>query len=93
MLGQQWVSEWEGWQELQQDMTEKHLMRVAARLHDIALQQIPHTSVKNVAALRALEAVGFSVQPAPSFGVNNCLIDAICLSLCAAGLVQTPQKG
>ena len=83
MLGQQWVSEWEGWQELQQDMTEKRCMRVAARLHDIPLQQILHTSVTNVAALRALEAVGFSVQPAQSFGVNNCLIDAICLSLCA----------
>ena len=87
MLGQQWVSEWEGWEELQQDMTEKQCVRVAARLHAIALQQIPHTSVTNEAALRGLEAVGFSLQPAQSFGVNNCLIDAICLSLCAAGLV------
>ena len=38
MLQQSWVSEWDGWQELQRNITEKMCMHTATRLCDIAMQ-------------------------------------------------------
>ena len=38
LLQQSWVSEWDGWQELQQNMTEEMSVRTATYLYDLAMQ-------------------------------------------------------
>ena len=38
LLQQNWVSDWDGWQELQRNMTEEMSMCTATRLYDLAMQ-------------------------------------------------------
>ena len=87
MMQQKWVSEWNGWQELQENPTEQMCMQVAARLYNIGSSDVPTTIQTNAAALQRLEADGLSMQRAQSYGMNNCLIDSLILSLCASGLL------
>ena len=89
LLQQPWLSEWHEWQELQQNMTDEMCMRIAKRLYDIALRNIPASKRTNAMALQELEQAGFRVERAQSFQMNNCLIDAIILSLCASGLMPS----
>ena len=84
MMQQEWVSKWNGWEELQENSTEKMCMQVAARIYTIAAGQMPMTTQTNAAALQGLEAAGLSLQRAKSFGMNNCLIDSLILCLCAS---------
>ena len=89
VLGQSWVSAWDGWKELQTSRTEAHCVAIADRLCDIAQVNAPGRSMTDTQALKALAAEGFRWQQALSHGVNNCLIDSLMLCLAYEGLLPS----
>ena len=87
ILQQSWVSEWDGWQELQHNMTEEMSVRIAARLYAIAFRNRSASRKTNAMALQDLEVAGYRLERAQAFEMNNCLIDSITLCLCASDLL------
>ena len=85
IMQQDWVAQWNGWQELQENVSEDMCMNVATRLYAIGSRNMHASSMSNAAALQALEDAGLRLQRAHSFRMNNCLIDSIILCLCNSG--------
>ena len=86
VLSQDWVSEWNVWSELD-EWDDRSCMDVARRLLQISTAVRPVASRTNVVRIQELEREGLRLVRASPHEANNCLLDALLLTLVHAGFL------
>ena len=87
LFAQDWVSTWAVWKDIGPDATDVKFEAVAQNFMQIAFEQLPLNRKTDAERLRELQASGLQRWPAAHHGVNNCLIDAMLLTLAASNIV------
>ena len=89
LLDQEWVSEWHGWRELDRS-SDRSCMDIARRLLQISSATGHSVQKSNPDRLLELSMAGWRVQAASPRHANNCLLDALLITLAEAGCL--PQS-
>eukprot|EP00438_Fugacium_kawagutii_P006753 Skav200266 [mRNA] locus=scaffold4437:38715:48406:+ [translate_table: standard] len=89
ILQQEWVRTWNGFHELEDDVTDEKCLELAERIYAIGQQNWVAPVLTDSAALEKLAEQGFQLVRAQSHGKNNCLIDSLMLCLCKANILPT----
>ena len=85
MFAQDWVQDWEGWQQLDETTTDAQYMEAALRFERVAQANRPMRAKSNATRLAELAETGLTLIHASPHGENNCLIDSMLLGLIAVG--------
>ena len=89
VLNQDWVSEWHGWRELDCN-SDRSCTDVARRILQISSVTGHRAHKNNTDRLVELRMAGWRVQEASPHHANNCLLDALLITLAQAGCL--PQQ-
>ena len=87
LFAQDWVPTWAVWKDIGPDTTNTELEVVAQSFMQIAFEQLPRNQKTDAERLDELQASGLQRRSANHHGVNNCLIDAMLLTLAASKIV------
>ena len=89
LLAQEWVPDWHGWRELDR-ASDRSCMDIARRMLQISSATGHSVQRSNSDRLLELRSAGWRVQAASPHHANNCLLDALLITLAEAGcLPQT----
>ena len=86
VLSQDWVLEWHGWRELDRT-SDRSCMDIARRILQISSITGVNAQKSNADRLVELRLAGWRIQAASPHHANNCLLDALLLTLAEAGCV------
>ena len=91
-LHQSWVAEWHGWKEIAAATAEEELNALWQRFSNLLRENAPLSVHSEADALQALREAGWEQIVALPHDANNCLIDAIILSLASRGLLDAGYR-